>query len=167
MRGSDDSSSIMLKLRYNLYNGNADTANKQKRVSELHQEMRVLEDLQRRVEESIRLSWMAYTTLDKQMVYLKTHKELSEKTLSSYVEEFNLGRRTLLDILDTEEEMYSADRELVIAKYDFILAQYRIIESIGTLSSQMDAGFADVVGLGEDGNSKAEVLDGMPSKEKK
>ncbi len=167
VRGSDDSSSIMLKLRYNLYNGNADTANKQKRVSELHQEMRVLEDLQRRVEESIRLSWMAYTTLDKQMVYLKTHKELSEKTLSSYVEEFNLGRRTLLDILDTEEEMYSADRELVIAKYDFILAQYRIIESIGTLSSQMDAGFADVVGLGEDGNSKAEVLDGMPSKEKK
>jgi len=163
--GRDDSASIMLKLRYNLYNGNADTANKQKSVSELHQEMRVLEDLQRRVEESIRLSWMAYTTLEKQMSYLKTHKRLSEKTLSSYVEEFNLGRRTLLDILDTEEEVYSADRELIVAKYDHMLAQYRIIESIGTLSSKMDAGFADVVGLGDEGSSKADVIDAMPSEE--
>ena len=163
----DDAMSVMLKLRYNLYNGNADTSNKQKSISELHQEMRVLEDLQRRVEESIRLSWMAYTTLEKQMGYLKTHKELSEKTLTSYVEEFNLGRRTLLDILDTEEEMYSADRELVTAKYDHMLAQYRIIESIGTLSSEIDAGFADVVGLGEETSSKAEVTDELPQEEQK
>ena len=166
VNGSDESSSIMLKLRYNLYNGNADTANKQKSISELHQEMRVLEDLQRRVEESIRLSWMAYTTLEKQMGYLKTHKELSEKTLTSYVEEFDLGRRTLLDILDTEEEMYSADRELVTAKYDHVLAQYRIMESIGSLSSQIDVDFANVVGLGEDEKSKAEVMDAMPSEDK-
>jgi len=167
VNGNDYSASIMLKMRYNLYNGNADTANKQKSISELHQEMRVLEDFQRRVEESIRLSWMAYTTLDKQIGYLKTHKELSEKTLTSYVEEFNLGRRTLLDILDTEEEMYSADRELVTAKYDHMLAQYRIIESIGTLSSAIDAGFADIVGLGEEMSSKAEVTDVLPQEEQK
>ena len=165
--GSDDSASIMLKMRYNLYNGNADTANKQKSISKLHQEMRVLENLQRRVEESIRLSWMAYVTLEKQIGYLKTHKELSEKTLTSYVEEFNLGRRTLLDILNTEEEMYSADRELVTAKYDYLLAQYRIIENIGTLSSTIDAGFANVVGLGEEANSKAEVTDALPQEKQK
>jgi len=167
VEGKDESASVMLKLRYNLYNGNADTATKQKSISELHQEMRVLEDLQRRVEESIRLSWMAYTTLEKQIGYLQIHKDLSEKTLTSYVEEFNLGRRTLLDILDTEEEMYSADRELVIAKYDHMLAQYRIIESIGTLSSQIDPTFADVVGLGDEGNSKAEIKDDLPQEEQK
>lgn len=165
VEGSDDSSSIMLRMRYNLYNGNADTSSKQKSISELHREMRVLEDLQRRVEESIRLSWMAYTTLEKQMGYLKTHKDLSEKTLTSYVEEFNLGRRTLLDILDTEEEMYSADRELVIAKYDYILAQYRIIESIGKISSQMDPTFAGNVGLGNEGESTENVVDEMPKEE--
>jgi len=165
VEGDDDSMSIMFKVRYNLYNGEADTANKQKNISELHQEMRVLEDLQRRVEEGIRLSWMAYTTLEKQIGYLKVHKELSEKTLTSYVEEFNLGRRTLLDILDTEEEMYSADRELVIAKYDHMLSQYRIVESIGTLSSLIDTGFADVVGLGEDTTSKAEIVDMLPKEE--
>ena len=165
--GRDDSTSIMLKLRYNLYNGNADTAAKQKSISQLHQELRSMEDLQRRVEESIRLSWMAYSTLVKQIEYLKTHKELSQKTLDSYVEEFNLGRRTLLDILDTEEEKYSADRELIIAQYDLMLSQYRIEESIGTLTAKIDPTFVDVVGLGEDSNSKENVKDEMPKEEKK
>lgn len=165
--GDDDSASIMLKMKFNLYNGNADTAAKQKSISELHQEMRVLEDLQRRVDQSIKLSWMAYLTLDKQMVYLKKHKELSEKTLASYIEEFDLGRRTLLDILDTEGEMYSADRELIVAKYDHMLAQYRIMESIGSLSGSIDSSFANIVGLGDMESSKAYVIDEMPKEETK
>jgi len=163
--GDDDSTSIMLKMRFNLYNGNADTAAKQKSISELHQEMRVLEDLQRRVEQSIKLSWVAYSTLGKQMVYLRKHRELSEKTLISYTEEFNLGRRTLLDILDTESEMYSADRELIVAKYDYMLAQYRIMESIGSLSASIAPSFEDIVGLSDDKNSKASVTDEMPKEE--
>ncbi len=167
VNGRDDSASIMLKLRYNLYNGNADIANKQKSISAMHQELRSLEDLQRRVEESIRLSWMAYTTLEKQIGYLEKHKELTAKTLASYTEEFNLGRRTLLDILDTEEEMYSAERELSVAKYDYILAQYRIAESIGVLSSTMDSTFVNMVGLGDDTNSKAEIVDNILKDESK
>ncbi|WP_024954692.1 TolC family outer membrane protein [Sulfurospirillum arcachonense] len=165
VEGDDDSSSIMLRFRYNLFNGNADTSSKQKSISELHQEMKVFDDLKRRVEESIRLSWVAYTSLEKQMSYLITHKDLSQKTLTSYVEEFDLGRRTLLDILDTEEELYSADRELVVAKYDYILAQYRIIESIGTLTSYIDKSFANQVGLGEESNSQSDVVDELPQTE--
>jgi len=160
--GEDESASIILKFRWNLYNGGADESAKQKSVSELHQEIQVYENLNRRVNESISLSWTAYTILEKQMAYIKTHRELSAKTLASYSEEFDLGRRTLLDILDTEEELYSADRELVTAKYDHIFAQYRILESIGTLSSYVDASFANVVGLGVEKESKAEVLDVLP-----
>lgn len=166
VEGQDDSASVMLRFRYNLYNGNADTSAKQKRVSEMHQEMQVYEDLVRRVDESIRLAWMAYKTLDKQMGYLENHKALSEKTLASYVEEFDLGRRTLLDILDTEEELYSANRELATAKYDSIFAQYRIVESIGSITMLMDDNFANVVGLGEESASMADALDMMPAEEK-
>lgn len=162
VEGDDDSASVMLRLRYNLYNGNADSANRQKSISELRKEIASYHDLQRRVDESVRLAWMAYTTLEKQMVYLKEHKSLSEKTLELYIEEFNLGRRTLLDILDTEEELYSANRELVTAKYDHIFAGYRILESIGTLSNYVDPSFASVVGLANGVKSKADELDSLP-----
>jgi adhesin transport system outer membrane protein len=160
--GDDDSSSIMLKFVYNLYNGGADAANKQKTISEVNQEAEVYSDLLRRVEESVRLSWMAYTTLEKQMVYIKSHKEMSEKTLKSYIEEFDLGRRTLLDIVDTEEEVYSASRELTNAKYDYIYAQYRILESIDGLLPYFDNTFVNVVGLGEEESSKSNELDMLP-----
>ena len=162
VEGDDDSASIMLKFRINLYNGGADKAEKQKTVSELHQEMQVYENLNRRVNESISLAWTAYSILEKQIKYITIHKDLSEKTLKSYKEEFDLGRRTLLDILDTEEELYSANREFVTAKYDHIFAQYRILESIGTLSSYFDANFVNVVGLGEEANSQANVKDELP-----
>lgn len=166
VEGQNDSASAMLKFRWTLYNGGADRANQQKFISELHQEIQVFDNLNRRVDESISLAWTAYTILEKQMGYIKEHKALSEKTLASYLEEFNLGRRTILDILDTEEELYSANRELATAKYDYIFAQYRILESIGTLSSHVDANFADIVGLGEVKNSKAEVKDVMPTDKK-
>ncbi len=164
VRGDDDSASIMLRFIYNLYNGGADTANKQKRVSEVNQEVAVYNDLIRRVEESVRLSWMAYITLEKQTEYLKSHKSMSEKTLKSYSEEFDLGRRTLLDILDTEEEVYSASRELTTAKYDFILAQYRILENTDRLLPVFDSTFLNVVGLGTEEESKSNELDTLPER---
>lgn len=165
VRGSDDSRAIMLRVKYNLYNGNADTSSKQQKISQWQQEMESYTDLVRSVEESLRLSWMAYVTLEKQMEYLLNHQSLSEKALKSYQEEFDLGRRTLLDILDTEEELYSSNRELTIAKYDHIFAQYRILESIGSLSSYINPKFGDIVGLGEKENSKADVVDMMVANE--
>lgn len=161
--GQDESASIMLNFKWNLYNGGSDIASQQKSISELHQELEVYKTLTRNIDESISLSWTAYTILGKQMEYIKSHRELSEKTLKSYSEEFDLGRRTLLDILDTEEELYSAERELATAKYDYIYAQYRVLESVGILSSYIDTSFVNVVGLGEDEKSKAEVLDLLPN----
>ncbi len=157
--GKSDSSSIMLKFRWNLYNGGADKANKQKTVSEFQQESQSYQDLVRRVNESVGLSWSAYTLLGKQIGYQKTHKELSVKTLASYYEEFNLGRRTLLDILDTEEALYTANRDLVTTEYDEIFAQYRVLNSIGTLYSYIDSKYANIVGFGDEKKSKANVLD--------
>jgi len=67
--------------------------------------------------------------------------------------------------LDTEEELYSSNRELTIAKYDHIFAQYRILESIGSLSSYINPNFGDIVGLGKQENSKADVVDMMVANE--
>ncbi len=100
--------------------------------------MESLDSLKRRVKESIRLSWIANDMIKKQIPFWEKYRDMSQKTLTSYMEEFDLGRRTLLDILDTEEELYSAKRELVTAKYDLIFSQYRILESMGIISIYID-----------------------------
>lgn len=147
VEGRDDSSSIMLKLRYNLYNGGADKSNSEKSQKNIQKEKEVFSTLVRRVNESINLAWASYNALKKQIKYLKIHKELSQKTLDLFAEEFYLGRRTLLDILDTKEEVYSADRELVIAQYNAIYTQYRILEAVGTISSYFDNNFIQIIDI--------------------
>ena len=159
VEGDNDSRSAMLKFSYNLYNGGLDQATRQKRVSELAKESVTLSKMEREVKERLKLAWNAYTMIEKQMGYLSEHRDLSKKTLDLYNEEFALGRRTLLDILDTEEEYYSAERELVNAKYDHLFAKYRLLESTGGLLELAGAEGLNMVGMGKMEESKADQLD--------
>lgn len=162
--GDSDSRSAMLRLSYNLYNGGADSATRQKRVSELAKESETLKTMERQVQERLKLAWNAYTMIEKQMQYLTQHRDLSQKTLELYQEEFGLGRRTLLDILDTEEEYYGAERELVNAHYDHLFAKYRLLESTGGLIEMAGAKGLDMVGMGDPQASMADDLDMMAGK---
>jgi adhesin transport system outer membrane protein len=134
IRGDGYSTRIMLKASMNLFNGGADYYRKQKNVTQKEQEIEILRNIKRRVKQNLRFAWMSYSLLEKQITYLNKHKKFSKKTLDSYYEEFKLGRRTLLDILNTEEEYFASQRELIKADYDYMLSKYRIVAYIGTLT---------------------------------
>lgn len=164
VEGDNDSRSAMIRFTYNFYNGGADQATRQRRVSELAKESVTLGKMEREVQERLKLAWSAYTMISKQLDYLEKHRDLSKQTLDLYNEEFGLGRRTLLDILDTEEEYYGAERELVNANYDKLFAKYRILESVGGMLELVGAEGVDMVGMGTPEQSKADELDMMTTK---
>jgi len=58
-------------------------------------------------------------------------KEAAETTKSAYSKQFNIGKRTLLDLLNTETEVVEAKRALVNASYDKLYARSRIFNSMG------------------------------------
>lgn len=137
--GPDRRKYSMLTLSYNLFNGMADLAKKEQRQIMVLQEKEVGDNIERQVEENVKFAWIAYDAINEQVPYLKEHRDYSKSTLDSYRKEFSLGRRTLLDILDTENEQTSAQKEVVKAEYDLLLAKYRILEGVGALSSDMNA----------------------------
>ena len=57
----------------------------------------------------------------------------SKNTQSDYKEQFKVGQRTLLDLLDTENELYQARRDFLDAEFTEISAQYRILHAMGLL----------------------------------
>jgi adhesin transport system outer membrane protein len=61
------------------------------------------------------------------------HVVSSKDTQSDYQEQFQVGRRSLLDLLDTENELYDARRDYLAAEFDEISAQYRILHAMGLL----------------------------------
>jgi len=52
---------------------------------------------------------------------------------SAYQQQFSLGERTLLDLLDSENETFTAQRRLVEVKNIQLFTQYRIKATIGQL----------------------------------
>ena len=67
------------------------------------------------------------------MSFRRQHVESSEKSRDAYQQQFSLGQRTLLDLLDSENEVFSARTALVNTQYDEMFAMYRILNSMGML----------------------------------
>ena len=71
--------------------------------------------------------------IDKQLVELKRYRDFSNETLELYKEEYDLGRRTLLDLLSAQNDLINAKSQIVRANYDSLFAKFRILDSMGLL----------------------------------
>jgi adhesin transport system outer membrane protein len=131
--GKDKDITAMLRLRYNLYNGGRDSARREETAFLINQAAEIRNNTHRQVEESVRLSWNAWQTLNAQMPAREQHVQSSEKARDAYQQQFSLGQRTLLDLLDSENEVFRARTALVNTKYDELYAMYRILNSMGML----------------------------------
>lgn len=130
---NEDHASAMLVLNYNLYKGGADKAGKQKYISLLNYEYANKNRLKREVIESLGLSWSANKMIEEQYKYQLEYRNLTRKTKNAYAEEFQLGRRSLVDLLDVQDELNNIKIKVANNNYDLLFAKYRIIDAMGSL----------------------------------
>ena len=97
----DDRFRVGFVLNWNLYRGGADKATEQKAISKMHHELQIHQDLQRQVIEGLELSWSAYEIIKEQISQLEEYNKYSESTVISYKEEYNQGKRSLLDFINS------------------------------------------------------------------
>lgn len=131
--GEDDRFRAMAFLSYNLFNGFSDKSAIQKSVSQIHQEVESKNDLRRQVIEGLNLSWAANEKLGDQLEHLKNYKKFSLKTLTLYAKEYDLGRRSLLDLLSAQNDFIGAKQQIINTEYSMLFAKYRILDAMGTL----------------------------------
>ncbi|PJG59341.1 TolC family outer membrane protein [Aeromonas cavernicola] len=133
VEGRNDDLTAMIRMRYNLFRGGSDVAESNTTSALYNQSKDVHLNAFRQVEEGTRLAWNAKESLAKQKVFLKEHVDASYDTVQAYKKQFGLGERTLLDVLNTENELFEARRSYIIAEYDSLLADYRILNATGNL----------------------------------
>lgn len=135
--GKNEDLTAMLRLRYNLFNGGKDIARRQETAHLISQSKDIRDNTYRQVVESMRLSWVAHTTVQNQLDFYKSHRDASIKALDAYQLQFNIGQRTLLDLLDSANEMFVAKSNYVNAQFDERYAAYRILASMGGLNQSL------------------------------
>lgn len=131
--GETDELSLVLNVSYNFYRGGADRAEQRKKISAVHQNQEFAAGVRRQVINTLRLSWAADLSLSRQLKFLTTHIEKARETVESYGEEFFIGQRDLLDLLDAEGELNNAQIQHVEAYYSLMAARFRIFEAMGEL----------------------------------
>jgi len=150
-------------LTYNLYRGGADVDNVEKHISSIYKNVQIRNELQRETLEGLELSWSAYKMTQKQLVQLEKYKTYSEETLSLYKEEYDLGRRTLLDLLSAQNDFINAKSQIIKATYDGLFAKYRVLDSMGLLVAGImgnEYSYMQKVGLA--GVDAVDNIDTMP-----
>lgn len=137
IEGESEDLIVALRMTYNLYNGGGDGARRKQTAHLLEEARDIRNNTQRQVVESLRLSWSAHQTIREQLRYLEMHVRASTDTKIAYRKQFNIGRRTLLDLLNTENEVVDSKRTLINANYDRLFSQYRIFNSMGQLLREL------------------------------
>jgi adhesin transport system outer membrane protein len=158
---ADDRFKARLVLTYNLFRGGADKATIQKHLSKVAQELEIQRVLKREVIEGLDLSWNAYDMIEAQLKDLRDYSRFSEKTLELYKEEYDLGRRSLLDLLSAQNDVINSRSQIIKAEYDKQFAQYRVLDAMGLLVIAINGSadeFTSKVNLYSDAQAQ-EILD--------
>ena len=132
----------LLRLNYNLYNKGNDKLDKEKSQLAVQQEQQTLDNLVRELKESLEFSWQNYVLNQEKMGYLNQHVEYAKATLDAYQDEFRIGRRDLINLLDAENEYNSALKEIATTETALSYAKYRLLDNMGMISDSFEPGFA-------------------------
>jgi adhesin transport system outer membrane protein len=135
IEGPDNSYSLMGELHYNLFRGGADVA-RQRETAYLTQEAAEVRNRTcRQIVQNIRLSWNAMETSESRLPLLREHSRAAQESLNAYTEQFKLSKRSLLDVLDTENERFTADSDYCRGRYDALYSLYRVVDGMGQVAN--------------------------------
>lgn len=129
----DDNKYAMVRFRYNLYKGGSDTARAEETRHQTSEAREILARAERQLEQSVRLSWNAYKSAVDRLPNLRKHADSSLLSRDAYAKQFSLGQRTLLDLLDTENEYYTASVNFLNGHYVELFSRYRVLADTGLL----------------------------------
>lgn len=116
-------------LKWTIFNGGIKEANvreQQQRESEVHGR---LFERTRAAEEDVRTAWSRLQNQTALASELETQGRISDDLLLSYREQFNIGRRSLLDVLDAQNSRYVVQDQTETARLAKLYAQYQVLAS--------------------------------------
>ena len=87
----------------------------------------------RQAEADARSAWVRKQSQHKLVGELEQQSKVSDDLILSYREQFNVGRRSLLDVLDAQNTRYNVQVQLETARFAELYAQYRLLASTNRL----------------------------------
>lgn len=155
IRGNTRVNGVELVLNYNLFRGGSDRARERQAVDQHEQARDLQEKVCRDVRQTLSIAYSDVRSLAEQQRFLNQHRLSTEKSREAYRQQFDIGQRTLLDLLDSQNEYFEATRSHVNARYNQITAQARTLAGMGQLVAALGVNRSDVPSAQDAGQDRA------------
>ncbi|ACF45830.1 type I secretion outer membrane protein, TolC family [Prosthecochloris aestuarii DSM 271] len=129
---------VEVVMNYNIFNGGSDAAAVRQYKQKLYRTMDLKEKACHDLRQTVEIAFNDRLTLKDQLEYLDQHRKRLDLVRVAYLDQFTIGRRTLLDLLDTENEYFQAQRAYMNGLFDKKIADARTLSGMGRLLNDME-----------------------------
>ncbi|MGQ0751756.1 MAG: TolC family outer membrane protein [Betaproteobacteria bacterium] len=138
LEGPNRDRMIMLWLKWNAFRGGFDYYRLKETSLQINEASEIARNTNRQVEAAVRLAYNAFATARDRLPSLDRYVKSSDTTRVAYASQFDIGQRTLLDLLDSENEFFTARSTYTNGKFIEMGARYRILNAMGQLLTTLD-----------------------------
>ncbi len=137
--------SAMVNIQWEIFSGGRDVANVQSKKSRMRELRQNLHQTMDSINEEILATHAATQSSAEQSKYYEQAAIASKQAKANYNEQFKLGQRDLLSVLDAEGEYFFSATEKVVRSTDAILGQYRMLALTGDLLEELNIQHKDLL----------------------
>ena len=135
----------LLRADWNLFNGLYDYYNVKASYSRSRQARADYQDVYEQLAQDTKDTWARLESTRQQIRFYSAAVDYAKQTTAMYWEQFNIGQRSLLDVLNSENEIFSNSMQLTTAQMNEVGSLYRLLalggrllESLGIANSEFE-----------------------------
>lgn len=133
VEGRDRGASALVVANWNLYRGGGDIA-RIREFTHRHQESKERRnDSARAVEDQVRQTWAQMVSAGEQAREFANQAAANQEVVRAYKDQFSLDRRTLLDVLDSQNELFVSRSNKINSEFLEMFAVYSLLAFKGEL----------------------------------
>lgn len=130
-------------MRWNIFDGGINRAKVQEMVRRASEARFRLHEMNREAESDARTAWNRMNTQGKLLDELSKQGQVSDDLLISYREQFNVGRRSLLDVLDAQNTRYNVQVRTETARFSEMFAEFQVLAATNQLLEALNLNAPD------------------------
>ncbi len=136
--GRDDEARALVVLHWNLYAGGSDIANRESAYAQVEQAKTTRLEALRQAELDLRQAWSSYEAAQHRLPALKAATDHNVEVRNAYDQQFQVSQRTLLDLLDSQNELFQSQTRLITDQEQVVFSGFRILAVQGTLLQSLN-----------------------------
>ncbi|WP_337442780.1 TolC family protein [Chthoniobacter flavus] len=126
-KGRDNDASILIVGSWDILDGGKRKGEVQQATADIDRQIAIIEETLVLLNQDINARWQDYRSIDQRLKLIRDYANSLDKTVKLYQEQFDLGSRPLLSLLDIQNEVISASIRIEDEVHDRALLSYRLL----------------------------------------